>query len=544
MILTFDIGSTLTKAMLYSQEEGEISKTIVPSDPHGDIELSAKSACYHLEKKSGVRLIDASGNFLIPTAACSSIGGGLNAVAVSSVGSISGKIAYLVLSHSGSNVIGSVSNDDGLNFQEHVQKIVALNPDIILIAGGTESEGVAPVIEAVKSVAYAARLLSPRGNLTVVFGGNSKAQRIIEQMLGGLCRLVFVPNIMPEEDMYDIYPAIDEIRGIGNEIQCSKNWGWKNFFDRLTEPLLPTSICLLKAASFAGHHRHLAVVSCGSSTTELITAELKNGNQSSVMERYSSPYGVGIKAYEAYQRFFSENTSLWLQQLIETDAVENIVRKRAAFPSISPGVFEADLLHTLAAEIISPLAEFSFRVKSCFFDNILAASYIFTASKPEKVYETLLNCIQPVGFAVLHIDEGYLANYGLIKTIDETFAYPSVLKNSCPSFSLKFNFKNPGTEIAQMIFSSNKETLTVSLKAGELKFIDSGFSEAEITVLPGKSVDAGEGPGIPCKSFVRLSENGILVDSRGRPFSPGLYGSDWFPSLQSWKKNLGLRSVL
>ncbi len=544
MILTFDIGSTLTKAMLYSQEEGEVSKVIVPSDPHGDIELSANRACYHLEKKSGVRLLDVSGGFLIPSVACSSIGGGLKAVAVSSVGSISGKIAYLVLSHSGSNVIGSVSNDDGLNFQEHVQKIVTLNPDIILIAGGTESEGVAPVIEAVKSVAYAARLLSPRGNLTVIFGGNSKAQRKIEQMLGRLCRLVFVPNIMPEEDIYDIYPAIDEIRGIGNEILCSKNSGWKTFFDRLSEPLIPASICLLKAASSVEHHRHLAVVCCGSSATELITAQAKNKNQSFVMERYSSPYGVGIKAYEAYQRFFSENTSLWLQQFIQSDALENIVRKRAAFPSISPGIFETELLHALAVEIISPLAELSFRGKSRIFDDILAASYIFTASKPEKVYETLLNCIQPTGFAVLHIDEGYLANYGLIKTIDETFSCSSVLKNSCPSLSLKFNFKNPGTEIAQMIFSSNKETITVSLKAGELKFIDPGFSEAEITVLPSKSTDAGEGFGMPCKSFVRLSENGILVDSRGRPFSPSLYGSDWFPSLQSWKKNLGLRSVL
>lgn len=543
MILSFDIGSTLTKALLFS-EEGPLAKVIVPTSPDNDIEITAKRASFHLEKKSGFNLIKKSGEFLVSAIACSSVGGGLNALAASSIGSVSGRAASLVLSHSGTNVVGSVSNDDGLTFPERVRSITNLNPDIILLAGGTEGECIAPLIEIAKTVAYAVRLMNPRGNIPVVYAGNSKAQRTIDQMLSGICKLEIVPNIMPDEDTLDIYPAVDEIKDMSNKILSSKNLGWSNFFQMLSEPLVPSSLCLLKAAESLPAKKHLTIISSGSSSSELITVMRENKTSSPILKRYSSPCGVGIKAMTSYNKHFSGKSSAWLQQDHDPEVAENIVRKRSSFPAITPGIFENELLHSLSAEILCDLAQTAFENIYRLSDDIFAASYLFSVSKPEKVYETVLNCIQPTGFSRIHVDEGYLTNYGLMKLFDEGFSIFPDFRNTCPVVSLGFNFKNPGTDVAQIVFSANGENVSAPIKSGELKFLDPGFSEAEVTVIPARSVDAGAGAGVPSSGFVKMSEAGILIDSRGRPLYPELYRENWFPSLQSWKKNLSLRAVL
>ncbi|MBN1150532.1 glutamate mutase L [candidate division WOR-3 bacterium] len=543
MILTFDIGTTFTRAVLFS-EEGPISKVIVPTVFEDEVEITVKTACDCLERKSGLNLINQSGEFLLTTLACSSIGGGMKALAASTVLSLSGKAASLALSHSGSNVVGTVSNDDGLNFSERVKKIVELDPDIILLAGQTESESITPVIETARAVSHAVRLMSPKGKVYVVFAGNSKAQRTVERMLGSDCILEIVPNIMPDDSTLDIYPAVDEIKDMSNRILGEKYQGWKAFLKKLSEPIVPSSLCLLKAAENLSFENKLSVVSCGSSYTELITAYRENLSSPALLKRYSIPLGVGKKALTSFRNLFTEKTALWLQKKIDHEISENIARKRSHFPSLSPGVYETELLHSISSEIIKELNYLDSKEHFKKFDTIYATSFIFSFSQPEKVFETILNCLLPTGFSQIQIDDGYLTNYGLVKLFSENFDIKPVFSSYCPVVSLGFSYSDSGSDLAEIVFSSGGKDVSVSIKSGDLKFIDPGFSEAEITIVPSANVDAGSGQGAPVRKLVKISENGILVDSRGRPVSPFLYGENWFPSLLSWKKNLGLRTLI
>lgn len=186
MALAVDFGSTFTKVTLIDLDREEIlavskSPTTINTNVMEGFELAMEQM--RLQCKVDLEKIDLK-------LACSSAGGGLRMVALGLVPRLTVEAAKSAALGAGAKVVKAFSYEIT---DEDVKEIHGLNPDMILLAGGTDGgEKRIPL--------HNARYLSQKGpRVPYVFAGNRvisyEVQRLFSNM-GKIC--VVVPNVLPE----------------------------------------------------------------------------------------------------------------------------------------------------------------------------------------------------------------------------------------------------------------------------------------------------------------------------------------------------------
>lgn len=199
-ILTVDFGSTYTKLTAINATEAVILGTASAfTTIDSDIIYGFNAALRILENKIGVfsysRLL-----------CCSSAGGGLKMVALGLVPELTAKAARLAASSAGAKVIKTYSFEISHKEQE---EIYSINPDIILLCGGTDG-GNKEVI-----IANAHRLCEIDRNFTVIVAGNKSASHQIKDIFETQGKdYIITDNVMPTFNKLDIEPARTSIREV------------------------------------------------------------------------------------------------------------------------------------------------------------------------------------------------------------------------------------------------------------------------------------------------------------------------------------------
>lgn len=192
-ILTADFGSTYTKLTAIDATEAVIvgtasAFTTIDTDIIHGFNIALRS----LESRIGTFTYDR-------LLCCSSAGGGLKMVALGLVPELTAKAARLAASSAGAKVISTYSFEISRSEQE---EIYAINPDIILLCGGTDG-GNKEVI-----IANARRLCELDRNFTVIVAGNKSASHEIREIFDGSGKeYVITENVMPSFNKLNIEPA-------------------------------------------------------------------------------------------------------------------------------------------------------------------------------------------------------------------------------------------------------------------------------------------------------------------------------------------------
>jgi uncharacterized protein (TIGR01319 family) len=202
-ILTVDVGSTYTKLTAIDGEKRQILGT---SQAFTTIETDVMQG---FQEAFGRLTEDREGN---PCAGfkydellvCSSAAGGLKMVALGLVPDLTAKAARTAASNAGAKVVKTFAYEISGSEQ---QEIYDINPDLVLLCGGTDG-GNKEVI-----IANAKRLVAIDRPFTTIVAGNKSANDDIKVIFEEAGKDVLITeNVMPQFNKLNIEPARDAIR--------------------------------------------------------------------------------------------------------------------------------------------------------------------------------------------------------------------------------------------------------------------------------------------------------------------------------------------
>ena len=230
--LLIDFGSTYTKLRAVDVERAAIlGAGQGPSTVGSDITIGMRAALADLERHIG-----ALPSFTYRLA-CSSAAGGLRMVTVGLVRELTAEAARQAALGAGARLVGTfayrLTADD-------VNRIEALAPDILLLAGGTDGGNREVVVR------NAEALSRSRIDCPIVLAGNRSAMDECRDLLAGRV-VIGAGNVMPEFNVLDIEPARAAIRDvfIDRIVHAKGIDRAQAMFDRV---LMPTPAAVMEGA--------------------------------------------------------------------------------------------------------------------------------------------------------------------------------------------------------------------------------------------------------------------------------------------------------
>ncbi len=267
-IIVFDVGSTYTKACAFSLTDGEFHFLGRGQSPTTLEDISAGAS----RAEAAIR---AQGVEILPDAAryssCSAAGG-LRMVALGYMPRVTAKAAKEVAMTAGARVMQVVSADEPLEFRRQV--LLEINPDIILLSGGTDGGDEACVLENVDMIC------ALKSRATVIVACNKYAQReCAKRFKEAGVDFVRVPNIMPTIHELNVKPAREAIHEQFIK-QITKAVGLPQFRDQLTDrTVVPTPGAVLLASELLAKGTYeedgigsLILIDLGGATTDIHSA--------------------------------------------------------------------------------------------------------------------------------------------------------------------------------------------------------------------------------------------------------------------------------
>ena len=262
-VLLVDFGSTFTKVSAVDLDEPRLlARAQAPTTYATGLEEGLDAALAALEDAYGGRLPPFRHRL-----ACSSAGGGLRMVAVGLVPGLTAEAARRAALGAGARVLATFS---GTLSGADLDRLAELDPEIILLAGGTDGGNRTALVD------FARALARCPARATVVVAGNRdaapEAAAILEE--GGKAAVV-VDNVLPRLDTIQVEPAREAIRRVFMErIVVAR--GWREVERRLGAILMPTPAAALRGAELladgAGGEPglgELLVVDVGGATTDV-----------------------------------------------------------------------------------------------------------------------------------------------------------------------------------------------------------------------------------------------------------------------------------
>ncbi len=260
-VLLIDFGSTYTKITAV-----DVVKEVVLGTAHGittvetDIMDGLNQALSELFSKTGKLEFS-------KVLGCSSAAGGLKMVAIGLVLELTAEAAKRAALGAGAKIMGVYGNELS---EYEIEEIAALNPEIILLAGGTDGGNKEVIL-------HNAKMLTTLGrDIPVIVAGNkSAAPQVVKILSEVMTEVVHTENVMPRLNELNIESARETIRGVFlRRIVEAKGLHKANkFVDRM---VMPTPAAVLKAAELLGkgtvHEAGLGdlmVIDIGGATTDV-----------------------------------------------------------------------------------------------------------------------------------------------------------------------------------------------------------------------------------------------------------------------------------
>lgn len=264
-IIVYDIGSTYTKAAAFYKEGDSLSfcgRSQSETTLH-DINIGAGQAKKQIEEQ-GVTFAEDCEKY----SSCSAAGG-LRMVALGYMPRVTAKAAKEVSMTAGARVMEVVSSDEPVEYREEVLREIC--PDIILLAGGTDSGDESSVHENVEIICKV------KGKATVIIACNKFAQRYAAGRFReeGIS-YIRVQNIMPTIHELNTAPAREAIHEQFIK-QITKADGLTQFRESLTDKtVIPTPGAVLLASELLAKGTYeqdgiggLIIVDIGGATTDI-----------------------------------------------------------------------------------------------------------------------------------------------------------------------------------------------------------------------------------------------------------------------------------
>lgn len=259
--LFVDFGSTNTKLTLVDIDKEEIAAT---ARSYTTVETDVMEG-FHIALNEIKSKVDEEIE-IMKTSVCSSAAGGLQIIAIGLVPALTSEAAKRAALGAGAKITGVYSHE--LNRAE-LKEIVSSNPDIVLLAGGTNGGNKEVII-------HNARMLKENNiKCPVVVAGNKSANDKISEIFEDSIEYFITENVMPKINELNVEPCRETIREIFMD-NIAKAKGMEKIEEEIGQVVMPTPAAVLTAAETLSKGSKneeglgdLAVVDIGGATTDI-----------------------------------------------------------------------------------------------------------------------------------------------------------------------------------------------------------------------------------------------------------------------------------
>lgn len=260
-VLLVDIGSTYTKVVAVDLDYPKILGTAsAPTTAATNIREGLFEALKCLTEKTGTTSYAESYG-------SSSAAGGLKMVAIGLVPALTAKAGKMAALGAGAKVLKTFAYELAASEVDEIQQ---LEPDIILLCGGTDGGNKEVILRNAEHLAGLA------GELSVVVAGNKAAAKEAAEILEASGKQVrLCENVMPQYNCLNVEPAQAAIRNLFLE-KIVQAKGLSEVQRFIGNPLLPTPRAVLQGAELLARgtaHQaglgDLLVVDVGGATTDV-----------------------------------------------------------------------------------------------------------------------------------------------------------------------------------------------------------------------------------------------------------------------------------
>lgn len=589
VIVATDCGSTTTKAILIEKVGDEYRQTFrgeAPTTveaPFEDVTRGVLNAIAEIEELSGRKILDGE-KILTPSRdaktgvdiyiSTSSAGGGLQMMVTGVVQNMTGESAQRAALGAGAIVIDVLASNDGRLPHEKIERIRTLRPDMILMSGGTDGGAVTHVVEMAEYVAAA----DPRPRfgstykLPLVYAGNKEARKQVANTLEQKTALVIAENIRPVLERENLAPARHKIHDLFLEHVMAQAPGYKNLIEMAGAPIMPTpaAVGLIMETIAKREHLNLIGVDIGGATTDVFSVF------DSVFNRtVSANLGMSYSISNVLAEAGLANIMRWVPFDIDEQTLRNRIKNKMVRPTTIPQTLdELQIEQAIAREAlrlalihhkslatglkgvqqertISDAFEQQASGKSLVdmlkLDLIVGSGGILSHA-PRRIQSMLMmvDAYEPLGFTLLSVDSIFMMPHlGVLSTINEKAATDVFVRDcmvylgTCvaPIGQLKDGERLADYEVTFPDGSIVKD----QLKMGELRLFPLGLNQqAKVTMQPAKTVNLGQGAGVPVSREVQGGVVGLLLDGRGRPLQLPADQSARVAALTKWFKAVDL----
>jgi hypothetical protein len=583
-ILAVDIGSLYTRAALFDIVGDEYrfvaraSAFTTAEAPHGDVTAGVYNAVRELEQTTGRRLLEEA-RLLMPQRrdgsgidlfiATSSAAPALRLVVAAVSADISEQSALQAAQTTYAQIVSRITLDEGLLqipaedegilrtaatawFQEEMDKLLTLPPDVVLIAGGVDNGPVAPLLRLAQVIAGAAREQAGRaeraarmgkaapGMPVIIFAGNSSAFDAVKAVFAGLPDVRHVPNVRPELTIEQTRPAESALSDLYREYRLPQIPGYAVLSRWIEGTLVPTAEAerLIARYLYSFYGRETLIADVGATSTSLFLASAGQ-DRAVVLGDVGIAYGLGNLLAERG----ADNVLRWLPFDMSAQDLTDWALNKVIRPfSLPQSTRDLAVEHALAREALAAaLAHLQEQQagRATRYDLLIGAGGLLAhAPRPGQAALLLLDALQPtadsLGSVELALDATMLlpAIGNLARHQPAAAAY--IFDHDCLVWlGTAIVVLGGPAELAPSATQPIAVTVTVERQQGGSETVQVPYGSiqviplqpdqrASLTVKPGAGFRVGSNePGKTLKTQpgqeVKGGLVGLIIDARGRP---------------------------
>ncbi|MBN1563922.1 MAG: glutamate mutase L, partial [Anaerolineae bacterium] len=546
-ILVADMGSVHTRLILIDMVEGQYrlvasSRARTTAEPPlSSVSLGLDHAAQNMTDLIGRNFIDSTGEqlFISPEQdghgvdaflATSSAGQPMRVLLVGLTPEISLASGERVLAGGYVTLTDLLSPDDVRTDEEQINTILATNPDLIIIVGGTDDGATDIVLDQVKTVKRALSLIRQGSMPNVLYAGNHALRKQVRAMLSEYTEVYFAKNVRPTLDNEQLFHAQLELALVYDDFRSRSHGG----FDEVARQskigaILPTTQGYISAIRYMSELPQTGVgpliIDVGS-TNSLIVA----GVRKTPHYRIRTDLGMGHHAVSALEAVTVENVQRWLPEGVAAETLWDYVHNKALRPATIPATKEdLQIEQALAREIVRllvrearPVWDLGVGELLPAFQPIIGAGAILTETQhPGISAMLLLDALQPVGAVELKLDpHNLIASLGVIAYLEPTVTVQALEAGGLVNLGTAFcplGRLRPGQDAMYVLVrQENGTVINQTVHAGEIwmaPVLPGVSAEVTIRLKRGLSINGKR----QISRRVIAGAAGIVFDARGRP---------------------------
>lgn len=552
-LLAVDVGSVNTRASLFDVVDGRYRLVATgraistAAAPLYDVSEGVRLAMDQIRNTTGRQLIDESDLLIMPVTsqgsgvdlfvATGSAGPKVRTVLVGLMPGVSTASALRMADSTYLDLVEVVNLLDRRRDEDKISAIVAAQPDLILIVGGTDGGAQASVIQLVDLVAMAMELIPRSQRPRIIFAGNQELSPVLGERYGNRFDIAVAPNARPRLHHENLTQARLAIGEAIAEVRSKHATG----FDEIDQ--WSGGALGLTADAYGRVFRYLSriydpekgVLGIDVGATHTMVAAAFEGDLRLSVE---SDLGLGSTVHNILRRSDLERVMRWLPFEVSASRMRDYIFNKSMNPTTVPTTPDDLALEMALTKEMIRIAMLKARenwprgknLTSTWVmppvEPIIASGGSLSRSPSAGIAAlAMLDAVQPTGVTTLVLDPHNLsASMGaasgpvplLSVHVLESGSYVSLGTVVSP-----VGKRRTGRKVLTLRLEpeDSNEDIAGEIRMGQLIVLPLGQGTyGRLTLRPERGIDVGfGGPGKAGALRVAGGSVGLIVDARGRP---------------------------